>query len=274
MKKSMWILIGGVLATTITAVIVLRQTTPTPPPPQSTAGIPETPPLVIRPQARAITAPSIEPAAESQTSELPAPPPPTPTNISASIPTPAEPELSPLVQTLVSPHATYAQKQEAWKQLRDHGELDQAVTELQQAVKVNPANAEYSAALGETYLQKLQTTPDVRDQNVLAMKADQSFDTALNADSSNWDARFWKARALSFWPAEFNKSQEVMQLYSTLIDQQEAEPPQPQFAKTYVYLGEQYQKAGYNDMAVDMWKRGAALYPSDQGLQAKLAPAK
>ncbi|HVM62007.1 MAG TPA: tetratricopeptide repeat protein [Verrucomicrobiae bacterium] len=175
---------------------------------------------------------------------------------------------------LVSPHATYAQKMAAWKDLRDRGELDHAITELEQAVKTNPADAEYAAALGETYLQKLQTTPDVRDKNVLAMKADQSFDTALNADSSNWEARFWKARALSFWPAEFNKSQEVMQLYSTLIDQQETEPPQPQFAKTYVYLGEQYQKAGYADMAVDMWKRGAALFPSDQNLQAKLAAAK
>jgi tetratricopeptide (TPR) repeat protein len=202
-------------------------------------------------------------------------PPPAPTSLTASVASSiAAPTFSEPVQRLVSPQSTYAQKQAAWKELRDRGELDHAITEIEQAVKANPANAEYSAALGETYLQKLQTTPDLRDQNVLAMKADQSFDTALNTDPSNWDARFWKARALSFWPAEFNKSQEVMQLYSTLIDQQEAQPPQPQFAKTYVYLGEQYQKAGYADMALDMWRRGAALFPTDQALQEKLAAVK
>jgi hypothetical protein len=178
------------------------------------------------------------------------------------------------VQTLLSRQASYAEKQAAWKQLRDSGELGRAISELEQAVKSNPEMAEYSAVLGQAYLQKLQATPDVREQNILAMKADQSFDTALTTDPSNWDARFSKARALSFWPAEFNKSEEVMQLYSTLIDQQEAQPPQPQFARTYVLLGEQYQKAGYTDLAQEMWQRGAAIFPNDEGLRTKLTPAK
>lgn len=177
------------------------------------------------------------------------------------------------LKTLVSPQASYAQKQAAWKQLRDAGQLDQAIAQLEQAVNEDPKVAEYSAELGRAYLQKLGTTQDIRQQAVLAMQADQTFDEALKLDPNNWDARFYKATALSHWPADLNKSQEVMQNLSTLIDQQEARPPQPEYAQSYVLLGEQYLKAGYPDNAKEMWQRGAALFPQNEVLQKKLAPA-
>jgi len=183
-------------------------------------------------------------------------------------------DISQLLQTLVSPQAIFTQKQEAWKQLRDAGKLGEAIAELERAVKTDPSAAEYSAALGQAYLQKLQTTSDTRDQAILAMKADQTFDEALKLDPNNWDARFYKASALSYWPAELNKSQDVIENFSVLIEQQETQPPLPQFAQSYLRLGDQYQKSGYPDLALEMWQRGAALFPSDQALQAKLAQSK
>jgi tetratricopeptide (TPR) repeat protein len=192
---------------------------------------------------------------------------------------PAEPAAKPAVaatlsqplQTLVSPQAGYAQKQAAWKQLRDTQQLNQAITDLQQAAKAEPSVAEYPAVLGQAYLQKLMTTQDVREKVTLAMQADLSFDQALNLDPSNWDARFSKASALSYWPAELNKSEEVMQNLVTLVEQQEAQSPQPHFAQTYVLLGEQYQKAGYADDARQIWQRGATLFPDNNTLREKLA---
>jgi Tfp pilus assembly protein PilF len=62
-----------------------------------------------------------------------------------------------------------------------------------------------------------------------------------------------------------------MENLSTLIDQQETRPPQPEYAQTYVLLGEQYLKAGYPDEAQQMWRRGAALFPNNEALQNKLA---
>jgi tetratricopeptide (TPR) repeat protein len=175
------------------------------------------------------------------------------------------------LQTLVSLQASFAQKQAAWKQLRDTGQLDQAIAQLQQAVKDDPSVAEYSAALGQAYLQKLGTTQDIRQQSILAMEADQTFDQALTLDPDNWDARFWKASALTHWPADLNKSQEIMENLTTLIDQQETRTPQPEYAQSYVLLGEQYLKAAYPDNAQQMWQRGAALYPNNEVLQNKLA---
>jgi len=177
------------------------------------------------------------------------------------------------IETLVSRQATYDQRQAAWKQLKDTGKLDQAIAELEQRMAGDAQTAEYPAALGQAYLQKCAVIQDVREQAILAMKADQAFDAALSLDPSNWEARFTKAVAMSYWPASLNKGQEVIDHFQTLIQQQETQPPQPQFAQSYVWLGNQYQKAGNPDYARQIWQRGADLFPNNEDLKQKLAPA-
>jgi hypothetical protein len=176
------------------------------------------------------------------------------------------------IDTLLSPTASYEQKQGAWKQLKDTGKLDEAIGELERRMADDPRTAEYPAALGQAYLQKCALIHDIREQGILAMKADQVFDAALSLDPFNWDARFTKAVAMSYWPTNMNKSAEVIEHFQTLIEQQEAQPPQPQFAQTYLWLGDQYQKAGQGDYARAIWQRGAALFPDDPSLKARLAP--
>jgi tetratricopeptide (TPR) repeat protein len=179
--------------------------------------------------------------------------------------------LSRTVDVLVSPQASYQQKGEAWKQLREAGKLDLAIAELEQRTANEPRAAENSAALGQAYLQKCGTIQDVREQGILAMQADKQFDTALSLDPANWEARFTKAVAMSYWPPMLNKGDEVIQHFQTLVQQQEAQTPQPQFAETYAWLGDQYQKAGRGDDARAVWQRGAALFPADEKLRTKLA---
>jgi len=175
------------------------------------------------------------------------------------------------IDILVSPQTNFQQRQAAWKQLRDAGELDQALATLKQGAVNNPTSAEYPTALGEAYVYKLQTIRDFHEVSILALQADQSFNTALGLDPANWEAQFFKAAALSRWPAEMNKGPEVIQQFSNLIDQQEAMPPQPQFAQTYVLLGDQYQKAGQPDYAVQTWRLGLAKFPADSTLQGRIA---
>jgi tetratricopeptide (TPR) repeat protein len=177
------------------------------------------------------------------------------------------------VDVLVSPQASYQQKTAAWKQLRDAGKLDQAIADLEQRKANDPRSADNPATLGHAYLQKCGTIQDVREQGILAMQADKMFDTALNLDSSNWEARFMKAVAMSYWPPMLNKGEEVIQHFQTLIQQQETQTPQPQFADSYAWLGDQYQKAGRADDAKAVWQRGAALFPADEKLRTKLASA-
>jgi tetratricopeptide (TPR) repeat protein len=157
------------------------------------------------------------------------------------------------------------------EKLKQSGKLDQAMTDLEQRMADDPRSAEVPAALGRVYLQKCSTIQDVREQGILAMKADQVFDAALQLDPSNWDARFTKALAMSFWPTQLNRGTEVMQHFVTLIEQQEAQSPEPHFAMPYALLGDQYQKYGHADKAREIWQRGTALFPENKDLASKLA---
>jgi len=235
------------------------------------------------PSAAPVTQAAQEPKAPDSARPEPEPAPPlaqapvlsTPASVSAAATNPRLEQslLNQAVDTLVSSQTTYAQKQEAWKQLRQGGKLDQAIAELQQRMANDPRAAEYPATLGQAYLQKCGTIQDVREQGILALQADKLFDSALSLDASNWEARFTKAVALSYWPANMNKGDEVIQQFQALIQQQETVSPQPQFADSYVWLGDQYQKSGRNDDERSVWQRGASLFPNNEKLQNKLASA-
>ncbi len=191
----------------------------------------------------------------------------------APVATPKAPVSLPFQQALevlVAPQAGFGQKQAAWEQLKNSGKLDQAIAELEQRATANPTVAGYPAALGQACLQKAGTLKDVREQGVLGLKADASFEAALNIDPNNWDARFWKATAMSYWPPQLNKGQEVVEQFLELVKQQETQPQQPHFAQTYLQLGDQYQKLDQAEYARQVWQRGAALFPNDAQFQARL----
>jgi tetratricopeptide (TPR) repeat protein len=175
------------------------------------------------------------------------------------------------IQTLVLTQATFEQKQAAWKQLREAGQLDQAIGELEQRVASSPQSVDDMTSLGEAYWKKCAQIKDIREQAILVMKADQTFDAALNLDPSNWEARYTKALAMSHWPQELNKGDEVIAQFTTLIQQQEAATQQPHFAQAYIRLGDQYQKAGNLEYASTVWQRGAAFFPDNTELKEKLA---
>jgi hypothetical protein len=70
-----------------------------------------------------------------------------------------------------------------------------------------------------------------------------------------------------------NMGPQVIQRFSTLVDQQESEPVRPEFVQTYVLLGDQYQKSGQTDEARQAWTRGLMFFPGSQTLAQRLNPA-
>jgi cytochrome c-type biogenesis protein CcmH/NrfG len=175
------------------------------------------------------------------------------------------------IDTLVSSQVSFGQKQAVWKELQESGQLDEAVTELEHRVAADPQSVEAASALGQAYYKKAGGTEDVRDRAIFAMRADQMLDTALKLDPANWESRFVKAVGMSYWPPELNKSKEVIDQFQSLIQQQESQTPQPQFARTYLRLGDEYKKAGNTESAMQIWQRGAALFPNSSELKSKLA---
>jgi hypothetical protein len=190
---------------------------------------------------------------------------------------PAGTALMESVAMLVSPTASFQEREAVWKQLHDLEHLDQVIEALKQGATNNPDAPEYLSALGRANLVKAgivsKNGGSMNELGILGMTADQNFEAALKIDPANWDAQFFKAVSMSYWPAELNKGDEVVQRLTGLINQQDSQAPRPEFAAPYVALGQQYQKLGQGDNALQTWQAGAAKFPNDTTLQLKISAA-
>jgi hypothetical protein len=167
------------------------------------------------------------------------------------------------------------QKHELFQQLIKSGQIDQAIGELKQRALDNPNDAEIPTTLGEAQLNKVgaihEAGGDINEQGILAMQADQSFNAALKIDPANFEAQLVKSISMTYWPAEPARDGQVVQTLSSLIDRQETMPSQPDFAQTYIYLGNEYQKIGQPDKAQATWQLGLTKFPNDPTLQKKIS---
>jgi cytochrome c-type biogenesis protein CcmH/NrfG len=166
-------------------------------------------------------------------------------------------------------------KHAMFEQLRKDGQLEAVIAELQKRAAANPNVAEIPTTLGEAQLnlvrQLHESGADEDQVGILAMQADQSFNTALKIDPKNWEAQFVKASTMFYWPANEARDNTAAQMLAKLIDQQESMPTQsPVFAQTYLALGNQYQKMGKMQEAMATWQLGAQKFPSDPALQQKI----
>jgi len=266
MKKLIYAILGVAVIGSCIAMYASRPTNPAAASAQAQAASAAQPASENIPLVQAAVATPAAPAPDTGDSR--------PAVIAAATETSAkaiDPAISRAFDSLFSRQLTHEQRRDILKKLVESGKIDQAIGELQQQVADNPRNAEYQTALGQAYIEKaVALQDDIPDKAILAMQAMKSFDAALSVDSANWEARYTRTSVMSHYPAEMNKGQEVIDQFTQLINQQEAQTPQPQFAKTYVALGDQYQKLGQNDYALATWQAGAQLFPSDKTLQKRL----
>lgn len=170
-------------------------------------------------------------------------------------------------------------KQAMLDQLRKDGHLDDVIAELQQRMAANPNDAKIPTTLGEALLNKVRAlhesgSGDYNQIGILAMQADQDFNAALKLDPQNWEAQFVKCASMVYWPANPQYDNDALQRMSALIDQQETMPQIPEFAQSYVILGNEYQKLGKTAEAEATWALGAQKFPGDATLKQKIAGAK
>lgn len=202
---------------------------------------------------------------------------------------PASPETETASNDSVSPAKKMAnallsaksakEKQALFDELRkDPQQLDAVISELKQEATQNPNNPEIPTTIGEAQLNEIRAMKEngnnaVDQIGILAMQADQEFSAALQIDPKNWEAQFVKDSSMYYWPADPQRDGQVVQSLTGLIDQQEKMPSNPNFAQTYVMLGNEYQKIGQPDKAMATWQLGAQEFPSDSTLQKKITGA-
>lgn len=274
MKKSviLFVVLCGAIACAIVLVNKQKAAPPAPsqventvPAPADNTPAPEKAPAP-KPAITAGMQPAAVATATAKTAVLPATAQAKPDDASAAV--------HKLVDDLLAPKSGL-DKHNLFQQLVKAGQIDAAIADLKQRAVDNPNDAGIPTTLGEAILNKLRDmrqsgTGDYNQIGILAMQADQSFNDALKIDPQNWEAQFVKNSSMTYWPANPEVDNQVVQNLSKLIDQQETLPSQPQFAQTFVVLGNEYQKLGQADKALATWQMGLQKFPSDPTLQKKV----
>ncbi len=165
---------------------------------------------------------------------------------------------------------TDQEQQNVFQELRDAGRMDEYVAEAERRAAAYPDDPDLQVALGVAYLQKLFEVGNTPEAGTWAVQADQAFDRALELDDTNWGARFTKAVSLSNWPAFLGRGPEAIEHFEVLLDQQEETATRPEFAMTYLFLGNLYQANGEKERALETWRDGLELFPDSDELRRAL----
>ena len=171
---------------------------------------------------------------------------------------------------LTDPALSWEDRRKKWSEFAKAGLLDELVALYEKQASDNPNDPKAQTALGNAYLQKIFNGAQGPEAGIWGNKADKAFDRALALDDHNWDARFTKAVSLSNWPAFLGKQPEAIANLETLVQQQSQGALKPEYAQTYLILGNLYKQTGKNDQALAMWQQGLALFPEMAEFQKQI----
>ena len=176
------------------------------------------------------------------------------------------------IDALFDPALDWDGRQPVWNELVARGLVDEGVAAFEEQARANPQDPDAHAALGHAYIQKLMTVGDM-EKGVWMMKADRSYDQALELDDHHWEARFCKAVCYSVAPPLLGLQARAIEQFEILRGQQECGEPQDHFAQTYVFLGNLHSSQGKSARAQAVWQAGLALFPDNAELRERVPTA-
>ncbi len=174
-----------------------------------------------------------------------------------------------LIEGLTDDSQEWIEREELWQKIRSAGRLDEVIAEFERMALNDPMNPDRQVELGWAYIEKIQEVGGAL-AGKWATKADEQFDKALALDEEHWQARYMKAVSLSHWPAFTGKTGEAIAQLEKLIEIQTLSSPEPHHVESYLTLGNIYLGQGKEDLALETWQAGLALFPGHEGLAGQI----
>ncbi len=160
--------------------------------------------------------------------------------------------------------------QKLWDQALAAGKVDDLIELFKDRAEADPTNPDAQNALGDAYIQKVQTLGSSPQAGAVALRADKAFTKALELDPNHLNARRSKAIALSFWPPVMGKQTECVQQFEVLIEKQNLVPVEPDHMQAYLLLGNMHMQMGKFDQARAVWENGLLRFPGNENLMRQL----
>ncbi len=174
---------------------------------------------------------------------------------------------------LLDPELDDDERQRIWSEIGAQGLSDELVAEFEARAEREPNDPDVRVDLAGAYLQKTFEAGSGPMAGHWAMKADATFDAALGLDENHWDARFYKAVSLSFWPPALGMQNKAIEQFEVLVEKQGQMPKDDEQAQTYLFLGNMYQQTGKPEKALATWQQGLALFPDNAELKDQVSLA-
>ena len=157
---------------------------------------------------------------------------------------------------------------------KHHGEIEDAIRQVEAAIEKDPRNADLHCALATAYEAKTAyTTPRGPQQGVVWAKASQAYERAIEIDSRHWQARYGKAFGESMAPEFVGMRPGAIKQFERLMTLQETMAPDASHVEVYHRLGTLYMDAGNTNRAKTIWDRGLQRFPDHERLKDALAIA-
>jgi vitamin B12 transporter len=147
---------------------------------------------------------------------------------------------------------------------------DEAERAFREIVRANASDAEARVSLAQVLIRcQLQHAGMNTIMNVIG-EAERELQAVLAAQPGHWNARFTLAMLLRNMPAMMGRGADAVLEFERLLAQQGRRSDEPQYALTFLQLGLLHESTGRRTAAVDVWRRGLALFPGHPQLRSSL----
>lgn len=158
---------------------------------------------------------------------------------------------------------------ELWSEAAEQGRLHELLAAMEEHMESVPESAQKHVDRARSYYAAARAHPSNADGNWW-VDSNNAYSKALESDPGHWEARYQKARNMSFWPVAYGGQAEAIRHFEILREQQGSDGSNPRHAQTYLWLGNLYDQQGKQDQAQAVWSEGLGLFPSNSSLSQKL----
>lgn len=146
------------------------------------------------------------------------------------------------------------------------GQFDRAIEFLKQLVAANKNNANLCYSLARIMVHRVSASDNVAEQASLTFQAIDSLNQAIELDHGHWHARLLRGMLYSRFPKPFDKSQEAMSDFETLIQQQSKLRKRPDFVYPFIHLSKLYIRTNQDEKARALVAEGLRQFPGNREL--------
>lgn len=172
-----------------------------------------------------------------------------------------------IVSTGFSQEKSFEEYVDEAKKYEQSGNLDQAISVMEEVVKKHPANSDAYTFLGHLIGKKLRKTNDMLVMIRIGNKTFELWDKAVSLDPQNVTARFYRGSWGVSLPEFFSRLETGIKDLEFLIRMNEQSPDKPLKGKiigVYDLLGLGYRKKGKFDQAETVWKKVIEIAPGTE----------